>query len=103
MPSKQTVRTAQAAREDITMGSRIGISRRRMLEMAGAGGLALAGGLRASAQAATRIERLDPGLDEILDTSQPVKVIAEGFGGPLGPAEGPLWWKEGGYLLFNDI
>jgi hypothetical protein len=25
------------------------------------------------------------------------------FGGPLGPAEGPLWWKEGGYLLFTDI
>ncbi len=21
----------------------------------------------------------------------------------MGPAEGPLWWKEGGYLLFNDI
>jgi gluconolactonase len=21
----------------------------------------------------------------------------------LGPAEGPVWWKEGGYLLFSDI
>jgi len=21
----------------------------------------------------------------------------------MGPAEGPLWWKEGGYLLFTDI
>jgi sugar lactone lactonase YvrE len=20
-----------------------------------------------------------------------------------GPAEGPVWWKEGGYLLFSDI
>src|SRR5204862_7615917 len=28
---------------------------------------------------------------------------ASGFGGDLGPAEGPLWWKEGGYLLFSDI
>jgi gluconolactonase len=29
--------------------------------------------------------------------------LATGFGGTLGPAEGPLWWKEGGYLLFTDI
>src|SRR4051812_19165147 len=79
------------------------MSRRRVLELAGAGGLALAGGIRASAQATTRIERLDPGLDSILSASEEVKVVAEGFGGPLGPAEGPLWWKEGGYLLFNDI
>jgi len=25
------------------------------------------------------------------------------MGGPLGPVEGPVWWKEGGYLLFSDI
>src|SRR5438105_92128 len=25
------------------------------------------------------------------------------MGGPLGPVEGPLWWKEGRYLLFSDI
>jgi len=36
-------------------------------------------------------------------TTEPIKDLADGFGGPLGPAEGPLWWKEGGYLLFNDI
>jgi len=29
--------------------------------------------------------------------------LAEGFGGSLGPAEGPVWWQEGGYLLFSDI
>ena len=29
--------------------------------------------------------------------------LADGFGGDQGPAEGPLWWKEGGYLLFSDI
>src|SRR6202030_229750 len=28
---------------------------------------------------------------------------ASGLGGELGPAEGPVWWKEGGYLLFSDI
>src|SRR5262249_47732581 len=87
----------------MTMHGDSGITRRRVLEIAGAGGVALAGGGRASAQGATRIGELDPALDAIIDASQPVKVIAEGFGGPLGPAEGTLWWKEGGYLLFNDI
>ena len=28
---------------------------------------------------------------------------ADGFGGAHGPAEGPLWWHEGRYLLFSDI
>ena len=50
-----------------------------------------------------RIEQLDPALDEIVDTSQPIHDLADGFGGEHGPAEGPLWWKEGGYLLFSDI
>jgi gluconolactonase len=73
------------------------------LEIAGAaGGLALAGGA-AFAQPARRIERLDPALDGLIDTSQPIQQLASGYGGDLGPAEGPLWWKEGGYLLFNDI
>ena len=80
-----------------------GISRRHVLELAGASGLAFAGGIRASAQGAKRIEKLDPGLDRIIETSEPIKDLADGFGGTLGPAEGPLWWKEGGYLLFNDI
>jgi gluconolactonase len=35
--------------------------------------------------------------------SEPIQHLAEGFGGAQGPAEGPLWWKEGGYLLFSDI
>src|SRR5439155_60023 len=87
----------------VVMRARKGVSRRQVLELAGAGGLALAGGIRASAQGAKRIERLDPGLDAIVATSEPVKDLADGFGGPLGPAEGPLWWKEGGYLLFTDI
>ena len=54
-------------------------------------------------QLAKRIDRFDPALDAILATSEPIREIADGFGGPLGPAEGPLWWKEGGYLLFSDI
>jgi len=52
---------------------------------------------------AKRIEQLAPELERILSTSEPILDLADGFGGPQGPAEGPLWWKEGGYLLFSDI
>src|SRR5438309_6333323 len=86
------------------MFTRNGISRRHMLTMAGtAGSFALAGGRSCFAQAGKRIEKLDPGVDAIIDTSQPVQELGSGFGGDLGPAEGPVWWKEGGYLLFSDI
>jgi gluconolactonase len=80
------------------------ISRRQMMAISAAGGLALASGIgRAAAQGAKRIEKLAPELDAVLATDQPIVEIGRGFGGPLGPAEGPLWWKEGGYLLFSDI
>src|SRR4051794_39833967 len=79
------------------------ISRRHLLQTAGAaGGLAFAS--RAFAQApARKIEQLSPELDKIIATSEPIQELASGFGGDLGPAEGPVWWKEGGYLLFSDI
>ena len=81
-----------------------GMSRRHMLELVGAaGGLALTGVRAGWAQAAKGIEKLDPRLDRIISTTEPINVIASGFGGDLGPAEGPVWWKEGGYLLFSDI
>jgi gluconolactonase len=81
------------------------ISRRHMLAMsAAAGSLAIWSGFRgASAQAGKRIEQLDPSLDKIIDMSQPIQELASGLGGALGPAEGPVWWKEGRYLLFSDI
>ncbi len=64
----------------------------------------MTGGIRSVlAQAAKRIEQLAPELDKIISPSEPIQELAEGFGGPLGPAEGPVWWKEGGYLLFSDI
>src|SRR6185436_12302447 len=91
-------------REDVMQAkNRAQISRRRLLQTAGvAGGLALAG--RAFAQApARKIEQLSPELDKIIATSEPIQELASGFGGDLGPAEGPVWWKEGGYLLFSDI
>ena len=50
-----------------------------------------------------RIEQLAPELEKILSPSQTIEHLAEGFGGPQGPAEGPLWWQEGRYLLFSDI
>src|SRR5438309_1379227 len=59
--------------------------------------------LGAAAQSAKRIEQFAPELDKIISSSEPIRELASGFGGELGPAEGPLWWKEGGYLLFSDI
>src|SRR5215831_18464973 len=55
------------------------------------------------AQSSTRIEQLAPELEKIISVSEQIQHLAEGFGGSQGPAEGPLWWKEGGYLLFSDI
>jgi len=81
------------------------ISRRQVLHRAlAAGSLAIVGhGHRVGAQTGTRIEQLAPELEQIISPSEPIQMLAEGFGGTLGPAEGPLWWKEGGYLLFSDI
>jgi gluconolactonase len=79
------------------------ISRRQMLAMSAAAGALAASGWSAAAQGAKRIEQFDPALDKIISTNEPIVEIGRGFGGPLGPTEGPLWWKEGGYLLFSDI
>jgi gluconolactonase len=81
------------------------VSRRHMLAMsAAAGTLAISGGFGgAAAQAAKRIEQFAPELDSIVSTSEPIVELASGTGGPLGPTEGPVWWKEGGYLLYSDI
>src|SRR5438045_732835 len=86
-------------------GARNDITRRRVLEMAGTAGIFAFAGAAGTvwAQAARRIEQLDQDLDKIVSTSEPIKELANGFGGVLGPNEGPVWWKEGGYLLFSDI
>ena len=49
------------------------------------------------------IEKAAPELDRIVATDQTVEELSKGYGGNRGPAEGTLWWKEGGYLLFSDI
>jgi gluconolactonase len=84
------------------MGTQQGFSRRHMLAMSvAAGGLAVGCSYReAAAQAAKRIERLDPALDQIISTSEPIVDLATNLGG-IANVEGPLWWKEGGYLLFR--
>ena len=55
------------------------------------------------ANGAKRIEQLAPELERIISGSQQIQELADGFGGAHGPAEGPLWWKEGGHLVFSDI
>jgi len=82
-----------------------GFSRRDMLKLAGAmGGLAMTGGAASVfAQAARKIEAIAPELANIIATSEPIRELATGYGGDIGPAEGPLWMSEGRYLLFNDI
>ena len=49
------------------------------------------------------IEQNAPGMDSIVSPDQAIEQLGSGYGGGHGPAEGPLWWKEGGYLLFSDI
>ena len=49
------------------------------------------------------IEQFSPELEKIIALSEPIQTLAEGFGGAMGPAEGPVWWQEGHYLLFSDI
>jgi len=60
-------------------------------------------GGRASSESSTRIEQSAPELERIISAAEPIQHLADGFGGDLGPAEGPVWWKEGRYLLFSDI
>jgi gluconolactonase len=87
------------------MTAQIDISRRRALTMVVAmGGIAMAGGSgRAQTSPQPKIEQMAPELDKMISPSEPIQQLADGFGGTLGPAEGPVWWKEGNYLLFSDI
>src|SRR5438067_2992487 len=50
-----------------------------------------------------RIEQFAPELEHIVSAPGRFEYLADGYGVAKGPAEGPLWWKEGGYLLFSDI
>jgi gluconolactonase len=53
----------------------------------------------AAQEAVGRIDRLDPALDALLPRDARVERVAGGFDW----AEGPVWRRSGGYLLFSDI
>jgi gluconolactonase len=87
------------------VGIQNGISRRRLLlsMSAGAAGVVVGSSPQAASQPSKRIDQYAPELEGIISTSEPIQELASGTGGTLGPTEGPLWWKEGGYLLYSDI
>jgi gluconolactonase len=65
-------------------------------------GLALFGQLRSIAAEPRnigKIEQLDPALDAVLSADEKPEVIGEGFAW----CEGPVWIRDGGFLLFSDI
>ncbi len=41
------------------------------------------------------IEHHAPELERIVSRDRDVEELASGFGGEMGPAEGPVWWTEG--------
>ncbi|MEW6143426.1 MAG: SMP-30/gluconolactonase/LRE family protein [Thermodesulfobacteriota bacterium] len=47
----------------------------------------------------TKIQRLDPRINAIIPKDATLEKIADGFAW----VEGPVWNKEGGFLLFSDI
>jgi gluconolactonase len=52
-----------------------------------------------SAQETGLVHRLDPALDAIVPADAKVEKVAGGF----GFAEGPVWVRDGGFLIFSDI
>ncbi|MCD2324037.1 SMP-30/gluconolactonase/LRE family protein [Sphingomonas sp. IC-56] len=73
------------------------LSRRACLAAAAA--LPLAARAHAYAPQAPAVQRFDPELDRILATDAKVEVIASGYRW----TEGPVWVRDGGYLLFSDV
>jgi gluconolactonase len=64
---------------------------------------AIGAGRPALAQSAPRtmgiIERIDPAFDALVPADAQMEVIADG----LFWAEGPVWVRDGGFLLFSDV
>jgi gluconolactonase len=46
-----------------------------------------------------KVDRWDPAMDAIVPADWKIEKLAEGFGW----AEGPIWVKNGNYLLFTDV
>jgi gluconolactonase len=51
-----------------------------------------------AAAASAQVVRLDPALDQIVPRDAAIEKLAEGF----QFTEGPVWVRDGGYLLFSD-
>jgi gluconolactonase len=49
------------------------------------------------------IEYISDAMKRIVTSQEDAEELGSGYGGTNGPTEGPLWWKEGNYLLFSDI
>ena len=50
------------------------------------------------------IEQHAPELARLISADAEIaRHTPDDYGGDNGPAEGPVWWSEGGYLLFSDI
>ena len=49
------------------------------------------------------IEQAARELERIVTLDRDVEQLGTGYGGEMGPAEGPVWCREKGYLLFSDI
>jgi gluconolactonase len=49
------------------------------------------------------IEQFAPEMERIVSPDEESEALGTGYGNAIGPAEGPVWWKEEGYLLFSDI
>ena len=49
------------------------------------------------------IEILHDSMRRIASEDQSPELLGQGYGGPTGPAEGPVWVHEKGHLLFSDI
>ena len=54
---------------------------------------------RVKAQPAPSIVRLDPRIDQIVPANAALEQVADGFSW----AEGPVWSRNGNYLLFSDV
>ena len=50
------------------------------------------------------IEQLAPEFARLIGADAEIaRHTPDDYGGDNGPAEGPVWWSDGGYLLFSDI
>src|SRR5947207_13940177 len=49
------------------------------------------------------IEIIADAMKRIVAWQDEPEELGSGYGGAHGPTEGPVWIKEGGYLLFSDI